>query len=68
MPKTILVICAHDDDETVGAMGSILKYIDEGNNLIKIVFSTGEMSHPHLKKEVIPKMIRFITKIYKISL
>jgi len=35
--------------------GSILKYIDEGYSIIQVIFSTGEMSHPHLRKSVISK-------------
>lgn len=54
MKKTILVMCAHDDDD-IGAMGTVLKYIDQGKEIIKIVFSYGESSHPHLKEKVITK-------------
>ena len=53
MPKNILVICSHDDDAIISIGGSILKYIDRGDNIIQIIFSSGEKSHPHLKKSVI---------------
>jgi len=55
MKETVMVICAHDDDDSAGAMGTILKYIDEGKTIIKIVFSYGESSQPHLKEKVITK-------------
>ncbi len=50
-----MVVCAHDDDDSAGAMGTILKYIDEGKRIIKIVFSYGESSQPHLKEKIIKK-------------
>ena len=53
MPKNILVICAHDDDGIISIGGSILKYIDQGNDIIQVIFSSGEKSHPHLKKSII---------------
>ena len=53
--KNILVICAHDDDFIIGGGGSLLHYIDEGYSIIQVIFSTGEMSHPHLKKSIISK-------------
>lgn len=55
MKETIMVICAHDDDDSVGVMGTILKYIDEGKRIVKIVFSYGEGSQPHLKEKIITK-------------
>lgn len=60
----ILVCTAHSDDET-GMMGTILGYIDEGHNIIKIVFSSGEKSQPHFKEEVIIK--RRVRETLKIS-
>ena len=50
---TILIFCAHSDDEAVGMAGTILKYVEEGKEIIKIVFSFGESSHPHFKEEVV---------------
>lgn len=62
MPKTILVICAHDDDFMVGGGGTLLKYVDQGNDVIQVIFSSGEKSHPHLKKEVITRKRKRETK------
>ena len=51
----ILVFCAHSDDEAVGMGGTIAKYVAEGKEIIKVVFSYGESSHPHFKEEVVIK-------------
>ena len=53
--EKIFVFCAHSDDELVGMGGTILKLAEEKKEIIKIIFSYGEKSHPHLKKEVIIK-------------
>lgn len=55
MKKTILVCVAHSDDEAVGASGSLLKYVNEGKEVVKIVFSKGQSSHPHLKEHIVVK-------------
>ena len=53
--KNIIVFCAHDDDLAVGALGTIMKYRDKGDNVIEVVFSAGEMSHPHLKCDIVTR-------------
>jgi LmbE family N-acetylglucosaminyl deacetylase len=53
MAKTILVICAHSDDQIFGAGGTMAKYAKEGKKVKTIIFSRGEASHPHMKPEVI---------------
>jgi LmbE family N-acetylglucosaminyl deacetylase len=50
---TIFIFCAHSDDEAVGMGGTIQKYVEEGKDIIKIVFSFGESSHPHFQEEVV---------------
>lgn len=52
---TIIIFCAHSDDEAVGIGGTIQKYLNEGFNLVKVVFSYGEGSQPHLQRSVIIK-------------
>ena len=49
----VMVFCAHNDDNIVGAGGTIAKYAKEGIRVITIIFSYGEMSHPHLRDSVI---------------
>jgi len=48
---SILVICAHSDDQIFGPGGTIAKYAKEGKKIHTIIFSYGEGSHPWFKKE-----------------
>src|SRR3989338_9546320 len=52
---SILIFCAHSDDEAIGMGGTIAKSVAEGKKVIKIVFSHGEKSSPHLQEEVVKK-------------
>lgn len=54
--ETVLVLCAHSDDQVFGAGGTLAKYAREGKRVIIIVFSYGEKSHIWLKKKVTVKM------------
>ena len=53
----ILVLSPHTDDAELGCGGSIIKFIEEGHNVLWVVFSTAEESLPKgwpkdtLKKE-----------------
>ncbi len=53
--ENILVICAHNDDQIIGAGGTIAKYAKEGKKVVTVIVSYGEMSHPHIKPEIITK-------------
>jgi N-acetylglucosamine malate deacetylase 1 len=53
--RCIITFCAHNDDQIIGAGGTIKKYVDSGIKAYTYIFSYGEMSHPHLKPEVIAK-------------
>jgi LmbE family N-acetylglucosaminyl deacetylase len=56
MPRrkgTILAICAHNDDQLIGAGGTLAKYAAEGWRVRTLICSFGESSHPHLKGPVI---------------
>jgi LmbE family N-acetylglucosaminyl deacetylase len=53
--ETILVFCAHNDDQIIGAGGTLAKYAREGKEVIVYIFSFGESSHPHYHKEEIIK-------------
>ncbi len=55
MPETIMILCAHSDDESVGMGGTIHKYLAEGKRIIKIVFSFGQQSHPHIRDDITTK-------------
>jgi len=54
--QCVVMFCAHNDDQTIGAGGTIRKYIDEGIDVYTYIFSYGESSHPHLKPEVVAEM------------
>ncbi|MFC1741332.1 PIG-L deacetylase family protein [Nanoarchaeota archaeon] len=49
--ETVMIICAHPDDEIIGAGGTIAKYSQEGRRVIAVIFSYGEKSHWWLKKK-----------------
>ena len=53
--ETILFFCAHNDDQIIGAGGTIAKYAHEGKRVLVHIFSFGEGSHPHFRKSVIRK-------------
>ncbi|MBS3162368.1 PIG-L family deacetylase [Candidatus Woesearchaeota archaeon] len=53
--RTILVFCAHSDDEAIGMAGTIAKYVSEKVKVIKVVFSSGEKSSPHLREDYVKK-------------
>lgn len=53
MKETILFLCAHNDDQIIGGGGTFAKYSKEGKNVKTVIFSYGEMSHPHLQRKVI---------------
>ena len=49
--ETIMIICAHPDDEVLGMGGTIAKYASEGKRVVAVIFSYGENSHWWLKKK-----------------
>lgn len=58
MPKklNVMVFSAHNDDHLIGAGGTISEYVKAGREVVSVIFSYGEASHPHFKKEVTIKM------------
>ena len=58
MSESIIVFCAHPDDQIFGAGGTLAKYSKEGVNVITVIFSNGESSHPLFKKEITAEMRR----------
>lgn len=56
MGERILVIVAHSDDQMIGPGGTLKKYANEGKEIYTLIFSYGELSHPHFKKEVIQEI------------
>ena len=53
--EKILFLCAHNDDQVIGAGGTIAKYVKEGKGVYTVIFSHGEKSHPWIKPEHIIK-------------
>ena len=41
MGKTVLVVCSHPDDETLGAGGAIARHVAEGDSVYAMYFTTG---------------------------
>jgi len=55
MKETIMILCAHSDDEAAGMGGTIYKYLNENKKLVKIIFSFGQLSHPHIQEKITTK-------------
>jgi LmbE family N-acetylglucosaminyl deacetylase len=55
MTKTVLIFCAHNDDQIIGAGGTLINYVKKGMAFKTIIFAFGRSSHPHLKEDVIVK-------------
>ncbi len=53
MPKSVLVTCAHPDDEIFGPGGALIKWAKEGAAITTVIYTYGHLTHPHLKDEVI---------------
>jgi len=51
--RYVFTIVAHSDDQVFGPGGTVIKYAKEGINIVTIIFSYGEMSNPHMKKDVV---------------
>lgn len=49
----ILILCAHSDDQVLGAGGAAAKYAKEGYKVYTFIFSYGESSHPHVEKKYV---------------
>lgn len=50
---SILIFCAHSDDQVLGAGGAMAKYAREGHDVYTYIFSYGELSHPHMNRDFI---------------
>ena len=52
---SILVICAHSDDQIIGVGGAMAKYAKQGFDIHTIIMSFGESVRPHVKREIVTK-------------
>ncbi len=53
MKETILVFVSHNDDQIIGAGATLAKYIEEGKEVIVVIFSYGESSRPLEKANIV---------------
>ena len=56
MQDTILVFCAHSDDEIFGMGGTIANYIKDDKKVVTIIFSKGEKSVPWLNEKYLANL------------
>ncbi|MBI5390661.1 PIG-L family deacetylase [Candidatus Woesearchaeota archaeon] len=54
--ETVLLFCAHPDDEILGAGATLAKYAGQGKQVLIAIFSYGESSHLWLQKQVTVQM------------
>lgn len=54
--STILVVCAHSDDQIIGAGGTLAKYAREGHTVKTLIMSYGETGNFWLKEHLTVKM------------
>lgn len=54
--QTIMVFCAHSDDQIFGPGATIIKYAKQGHKVITYVFSYGESALPLLKPKEAAKI------------
>jgi LmbE family N-acetylglucosaminyl deacetylase len=52
MEECVLFLCAHNDDQVIGAGGTIAKYAKDGKKVVTIIFSFGEFSLPHIQEKI----------------
>ncbi len=50
--QAVIVFCAHSDDQIFGPGGTMAKYAQKGIEVINVIFSYGELSHPWLKRRI----------------
>ena len=50
--ESVLVVCAHPDDEVFGPGGTVARYSREGKTVRAVIFTYGEDSHPWQKSEL----------------
>lgn len=55
MKEKVLVLCAHSDDQVIGAGGTIARHAKSGDKVLVVIFSKGEKSVPWLKEELVKK-------------
>jgi N-acetylglucosamine malate deacetylase 1 len=54
--NSVVVFCAHSDDQILGVGGTIAKYAKEGKKVHTVIFSYGENTHFWLQRKVTVEM------------
>ena len=68
MPKKILIISPHTDDGELGCGGSIVKFIEEGADVMYIALSCCEKSvPPEYPRDILSSEVKAATRILGIS-
>jgi LmbE family N-acetylglucosaminyl deacetylase len=58
-PNSVLIVCAHSDDQVFGPGGTVAKYAKEGKKIHTVIFSYGEMSMPiHQREYAVKKRVK----------
>jgi N-acetylglucosamine malate deacetylase 1 len=52
----VIAFCAHNDDHLIGAGGTLAQYAREGIDVVIVIFSYGESTHPWLHRQAAIKM------------
>ena len=50
--ESVLVVCAHPDDEVFGPGGTVARYSREGKTVRAFIFTDGEHRQPWQKSEL----------------
>ena len=66
--KSILILAPHTDDGELGVGGTIVKLLEQGNNVTYVAFSTAEQSVPEgFPKDILKKEVKEATSILGIE-
>ncbi len=50
--ESVMIVCAHSDDQILGAGGTMAKYAKEGKDIFTVIFSYGAVTHPWKKEKL----------------
>jgi N-acetylglucosamine malate deacetylase 1 len=53
--QTILVLCAHPDDETLGLGGTLASHVEEGDNVHVMIFADGQFGRDNSDKGILKR-------------
>lgn len=50
--ESVLVVCAHSDDQIIGVGGTLAKYAKQGKIINTVIFSYGAITHPWVQEKI----------------